>query len=191
MRVTAAFALLLAVGLAAAFVLTRDGSSGDDGGAVTLVGDSLNVGVEPYLRDALPGWTIEAHDRVGRATAEGVDVLRGLGARLAPVVVVSLGTNDPEGSEAAFRRLVDEAIAIAGTRCVVWATVVRGGVGRAGFDRVLQDARSAHPNLRLVDWTRMVGEDDSLLAADVVHATPDGYARRADEIARVVRGCSS
>lgn len=159
-------------------------------GAVTLVGDSLNVGVEPYLETALPGWTIDAHDEIGRATSAGVDVLRERGRALAPIVVVSLGTNDPEGSEAEFRRLVDKALAIAGsTRCVVWATLVRDGAERAGFDRVLRDAAAEHANLRVVDWAAMVANDRTLLAADEDHGTPAGYEQRASAIARAVRTC--
>ena len=191
MRVT--LALVLAVAITVAVVVVRrgdDGSSATSTGAVTLVGDSLNVGTEPYLAEALDGWRIDAHDRVGRATPEGVEELRALRRSLAPVVVVSLGTNDAEGSESDFRELVDEALAIAGPdRCVVWATVVRDGAERTGFDRVLQDASDAHPNVRLVDWASLVDDDPSLLADDRVHGTPDGYALRAEETARAVRAC--
>lgn len=190
MRLPFALVLAIAVG-AAALVLLRDDDDGTAhvAGSVTLVGDSLNVGIEPYLADALPGWRIDAHDRVGRATPEGVEELRRVES-LAPVVVVSLGTNDPEGSEAEFRRLLDEAIAIAGPgRCVVWATIVRDGARRTGFDDVLRDALSRHASLRLVDWADMVEHDRSLLAADAVHGTPEGYARRAAETARAVRSC--
>jgi hypothetical protein len=85
---------------------------------------------------------------------------------------------------------VDEALAIAGPdRCVVWATVVRDGEERTGFDRVLRDAGDAHPNLRLVEWASLVEDDPSLLTSDRVHGTPDGYARRAEETARAVRAC--
>ena len=123
-------------------------------------------------------------------TSEGVERLRALDGKLAPVVVVSLGTNDADGSETEFRELVDEAIEIVGPdRCLLWATIVRDGAGRTGFDLVLQEARSAHPNVRLVDWARMVAEDDSLLAADLVHGTPDGYRKRAEETARAARAC--
>jgi len=191
MRIT--LALVLAVAIAVAVVVVRrgdDGSSATSTGAVTLVGDSLNVGIEPYLPEELDGWRIDAHDQVGRATPEGVEELRALRRSLAPVVVVSLGTNDAEGSEAEFRALVDEALAIAGPdRCVVWATVVRDGEERTGFDRVLQDAVDAHPNLRLVEWASLVDDDPSLLAGDRVHGTPAGYARRAKETARAVRAC--
>jgi lysophospholipase L1-like esterase len=192
MRLTAALLLVIAAAVVVAFVAMRDESTAQETGAVTLVGDSLNVGTEPYLRDALPGWTIEAHDRVGRTTAEGIEELRRLGAELAPVVVVSLGTNDPDGSEAEFRELVDEAVELVGRdRCLVWATITRGGIGRTSFDLVLREARSAHPNVRLVEWALMVADDDALLAADSVHGTPEGYARRAEETAGVVRACPS
>lgn len=182
--------LAVAVGAAALAFRRDDGGASHDAGAVTLVGDSLNVGIEPYLAGALPRWRIDAHDRVGRATPDGIAELHRLAGDLAPVVVVSLGTNDPDGSEPEFRRLVAEAIAIAGPdRCLVWATIVRDGASRSGFDEVLRNARSEHRNLRLVDWAGMVDRDRSLLAADMVHGTPDGYARRAEETARAVRAC--
>jgi hypothetical protein len=192
MRIALALALVIAAGTAAVvLVAARDEPTAAGAGAVTLVGDSLNVGLEPYLRDALAGWSVDAHDRVGRATPEGVEELRALGANLAPVVVVSLGTNDPDGSEEEFRALVADAMAIAGPRrCVLWATIVREGTPREGFNRVLRDAASEHSNLELVDWAAMVARDPGLLASDAVHGTPDGYARRAEETARASRDCT-
>jgi lysophospholipase L1-like esterase len=191
MRIT--LALVLAVSIAVAVFFARheaDESSATTTGAVTLVGDSLNVGIEPYLEEALPGWRVDTHDQVGRATREGVDELRARRNSLAPIVVVSLGTNDAEGSEDEFRALVDQAIDIVGPdRCLVWATIARDGEERQAFDNVLRSASEAHPNLHLVDWASMVADDSSLLAADRVHGTPEGYARRAEETARAIRAC--
>lgn len=185
--------ILLAVAIAVAvYAVARpdDDTRSREAGAATLVGDSLNVGIEPYLAKELPGWRVDPHDRVGRATVEGVDELRALRRALAPVVVVSLGTNDAEGSEQPFRTLVDDAIAVVGpNRCLIWATVVRDGAERIGFDRVLRAASAAHQNVRLVDWASLVSDDPSLLAGDRVHGTPDGYARRAAETARAIRAC--
>jgi hypothetical protein len=193
MRRLLVLTLLLAAAVAVAIAAVRRSDDGTDAratGAVTLVGDSLNVGIEPYLADELPGWRLDAHDRVGRPTQEGIAELRQLGGALAPVVVVSLGTNDPAGSEPEFRTLVDEALAIVGPRrCLVWATIVRDGSGRTGFDRVLRDARDDNANVRLVEWTRLVEGDPTLLAGDAVHGTPEGYARRAAETARAVHSC--
>ena len=190
MRLSLALVLAVAVAVAAFAVARADDDPAAATGAVTLVGDSLNVGIEPFLGEALSGWAIDAHDRVGRTTREGVERLRELGDSLAPVVVVSLGTNDPEGSEDEFRRLVDEAIGIVGPdRCLLWATIVRDGGGRAPFDMVLDDARAVNANVRLVEWASMVAEDETLLAGDGVHGTPEGYRRRGEQTARAVRAC--
>lgn len=188
-----ALTIVLAVAIVTAVYAARrsgDEPGTEDRGAVTLVGDSLSVGTEPYLRDALRGWTIDAHDRVGRATEEGVAVLRERRGALASVVVVSLGTNDPEGSEARFAELVDDTVRLVGLeRCLVWATIVRDGTPRADFNRVLERARSDHRNVRLVEWADLVEADPRVLAADLVHGTPEGYARRAEITARAVRDC--
>jgi lysophospholipase L1-like esterase len=190
MRLSLAIVLAVAVAVAVYAVKRPDGSPAHATGSATLVGDSLNVGIEPYLDDELPGWRVDAHDRVGRATQEGIDELRSLGGGLAPVVVVSLGTNDSDGSEQEFRKLVNQAVAIVGPRrCLVWATVVRDGTPRTGFNQVLEDARSEHPNVRLVEWAALVGDDGELLAGDLVHGTPEGYARRAEDTARAIRDC--
>ncbi len=160
-------------------------------GALTLVGDSLNVGIEPYLREALPGSRIEAFDVVGRGTSDGIEELRRLSGTLAPVLVVSLGTNDAEGTESRFRGLVEEALELAGEdTCVVWATIVRDGTARTGFNEVLFAAQGRHANLRLVDWAALVEDDPTMLAPDLIHGTPVGYARRAGETARVASACS-
>ena len=111
MRPLLSLLVLAAVGVAVVLLVTgeEDEAAADATGALTLVGDSLNVGTAPWLRDELPRWDIGAHDRVGRTTAEGVDVLRQREGSLAPVVVVSLGTNDADGTEE-FRALVEEAV---------------------------------------------------------------------------------
>jgi lysophospholipase L1-like esterase len=191
MRLTLALVIAVAIATAVYATARPDDTSAPDVGAVTLVGDSLNVGIEPSLQKELRGWTVDAHDVVGRSTVDGVDELRRLRGSLAPVVVVSLGTNDPEGSDRAFAALVDEAIAIVGPRrCLVWATIVREGVARAAFNRVLERARSAHANVRLVEWAHAVGDDRTLLADDLVHGSTEGYARRAEETADAVRACA-
>lgn len=190
MRLSLVIVLALAIAAAVYAVKRPDDSPAQAAGSATLVGDSLNVGIEPYLGHELPGWRVDAHDRVGRATQEGIDELGSLGGGLAPVVVVSLGTNDSDGSEPEFRELVNEAVAIVGPRrCLVWATVVRDGAPRTGFNQVLEDARSEHPNVRLVEWAALVGDDGELLAGDRVHGTPEGYVRRAEETARAIRDC--
>jgi hypothetical protein len=159
-------------------------------GTLTLVGDSLNVGVEPFLRAQLPGWTIHADDEVGRPTAAGVDHLRVAGTTVAPYVVVSLGTNDPSDAVAAFRASVGEVLALAGPdRCVVWPTIHRDGNAYDGFAAVLRDAADRNRNLRLVDWAALVDAHPDWLAADGIHGSPLGYRERARAIVEQLRLC--
>jgi hypothetical protein len=175
---------------AAAFAsLSLAGCGGDSAvGTLTTVGDSLNVGAQPYLDEELGGWSIDHHDQNGRRTQEGLDELDSLGRDVGQVLVVSLGTNDFDGDPVTFRRRVEEVVARAGPRrCVVWATIWLGGPHP--FNDVLRGSAALHPNLQLVDWAAMVEREPELLAADGVHATPDGYARRAEETARIARSC--
>lgn len=181
-------ALLLGAG---AYLLLRDEvGAAPTSGRVGLVGDSLNVGIEPYLGDFLPGWELEADDVVGRSTAAGLEALERAGSGLAPRVVVSLGTNDAASDADGFASRVARAMGLAGPRrCVVWATIHRDGDAYESFNDVLRAEARARSNLVLVDWARMVADDPALLAADGVHGTENGYAARAEAVADAVRSC--
>ena len=135
---------------------------------------------------------IDAHDRRrprdrgGRRGAPAAS-----GAALAPVVVVSLGTNDADGSEAEFRALVDDALAHRRRRAA--ASSGRRSSGTASrataFNDVLGEARvDASAASASSTGRRSSSRTRALLADDLVHGTPDGYARRAPRTtARVVR----
>lgn len=180
---------VVAVGVAVVLVARRaDRERSLAPSAVTLVGDSLNLGVEPYLRERLRGWSFQADDEVGIPTEEGVRRLRSAGSGLAPFVVVSLGTNDPASDDDAFRAGVREALRIVGPRrCIVWATVHREG--HDGFDAVLRDEAGRNHNLRLVDWSTMIRDHPDWLASDGIHGSPDGYRARAGAVVEALRSC--
>ena len=72
------------------------------------------------------------------------------------MLVVSLGTNDPQDDPAGFRRVVQAVLREAGPRrCVVWSTIWLGGPGETLND-VLRAAAAAHGNLELADWAGLV-----------------------------------
>lgn len=160
-------------------------------GTAALIGDSLNVGVEPYLPGALPGFDLVVDDRVGRRTAEGIAEIEQGRARLAPYVVVSLGTNDDPSDVAAFRVAVGRLLALIGAdRCVVWATIWRDGAPSDALNGVLRDAAAGNRRMRLVEWAAMVQDHPGWLAADGLHGSPTGYRARARATARAVRDCA-
>jgi hypothetical protein len=188
--------LALLAGLAAivgiAVLVARDGeeAGGRTPGAVALVGDSLNVGIEPYLAGELPRWRIRNLNRVGRTTEEGLAVLEEERGSLPRHVVISLGTNDPSDATGAFRAAVRRAAVLAGaSRCLLWVTIHRDG--HEGFNDVLREEADRLPALRLVDWEALVDAHPGWLAPDGVHGTPDGYEARAAAVAEALERCGT
>lgn len=185
-----AFFSLAVVAAGVAVYVLRGGDSAPrvSAGAVSLVGDSLNVGIERYLPDELTGWRIQNHNEVGRATWQGVELVREQRERLARRLVVSLGTNDPAGDASGFATNVREVLAAAGPdRCVVWVTIHREG--HAAFNDALRREAEQRRNLFLVDWAAMVRDHPEWLAGDGIHATEAGYAKRAAAVAQAVEAC--
>ena len=194
MRSSLFFATLLVVVAVGALVFVRNpfhASPTVSRGTVTLVGDSLNVGIEPYVADALPGWKMVANDQVGRVTPQGIAELEAGRPTLSNYVVVSLGTNDPPSEVAAFRRDVARVLALVGpNRCVVWATIWRDERPDDAFNDVLRDAAKANRRVTLVEWAEMVEQNPDLLAPDRLHGNEDGYRERARKVAAAVKGCA-
>ncbi len=197
MRTGTFLVLLLALALAVAVVAlvaarpaSRAPAQPPPASSVLLVGDSLNVGVEPYLRELLAGWKVEADDEVGRQTATGLERLRAHASSLPPYVVVSLGTNDPDLPGEGFRAAVREALALAGPRrCVVWAALYRADGADEHLNAVLREEARRAATLRVVDWDEIVGADERALAPDGLHGSPAGYRERARATVAALRAC--
>jgi len=194
MRSTFFFAALLVAVAVVALLVARnrdESATAVARGTVTLVGDSLNVGVERHLSAALPGWKLVANDRVGRSTPEGIAELEAGRPILSSHVVISLGTNDPPGAVAAFRADVARLLELIGpNRCVIWATIWRDGAPSDAFNAVLRDAADANHRVRLVEWAAMVQAHPDWLAADGLHGNETGYRERARAVAEAAKGCA-
>jgi lysophospholipase L1-like esterase len=156
-------------------------------------GDSLSVGTQLYLRQALPGWRIRASVDISRHASEGPGILRRYGRRLPRVIVMSLGTNDDPRAVGVFRAAIRRTMRIAGRRrCVVWANIVRPPVAGAGYGAL--NAALAHEarrrrNLHVFQWARMARANRHWFGPDRVHPSGVGYRARARVIAEVVRRC--
>ena len=161
---------------------------------MVLVGDSLAVGIQSPLTNALSGWSLSTNARVGRPLAEGMGVVRGMSER-PPVLAISLFTNDSPEAISTLRSAVQETIdRQAGHGCVVWATIVRPAVGGVTYDRAnqaLAALAAANPGvMRLVPWAQEVAAHPEWLGSDGVHATPAGYSARAQMYAEAARSCA-
>jgi lysophospholipase L1-like esterase len=190
--------LILAVGVVVAVALViRDRRHAQQAtalprSAVSMVGDSLNLGTEAPLREALRQWRFRTDDVVGRDTATGIERLRAEEPSLAPYVVISLGTNDPSSSVDSFRADVAAVLSIAGPRrCVIWATIHRDGHAYDAFNDVLRAAAARNRNVRVVEWSAMIDKQPKWLAFDGIHGNPDGYAARAAAVVAAMRSCNA
>ena len=154
-------------------------------GAVTLVGDSLNVGIEPYLREELDGWTVDAHDRVGRSTAGGcrrcsgelaVEPRAGRGRQPRDERRRRLRGDVPTRSSPRRSRSSGRAAASSGRRSCGTA------MPRIGFNRALVRARRREPRMSASSTGRRSSRrTDSLLASDASTGHPRATRARAAE----------
>ena len=159
---------------------------GDD---VLVIGDSLGVGMEPYLAPELDGYEIRTDAVIGRGSAAGVDVLA---ANLTPddeVIVFALGSNDDPAQAQALADSLEAANELAAGRCLVVATLevsALTGVSERPLNVVIRSFAAASSNVRLVDWQRAVSPDQ---LTDGGHATAEGYELRAALFADAIESC--
>lgn len=160
--------------------------------SVLVVGDSLVVGTAPYLRSRL-GEAVTYDGRIGRPSPEAVGVLRSKfsGQR---VVVFDAGVNDDPAQPSRLSRDLAAARSIAGSRCLVVATMSRPpyrGVSVDGLNRAVRSFASSSPNVQLVDWRGAALANPRLINPDGVHPTAAGYRLRAGLFAAAIRSCGS
>ena len=144
-----------------------------------VVGDSLEVGTEPYLRQELGGTELDVDAKTSRPSSDGVAVLQGA---LGPSTRWSCSTSAPTTTRpipTGSRRTCGAAAEIAGDRCLVFATINRpplAGVSDAGLNQAVDEVATA-TGAQIADW-RSAASEPGMLQADGVHATASGYARR-------------
>jgi len=201
---------MLAVVLAAAVVLVAVGGVvwfKRSPGPVVFVGDSITDQARPLIESrfgvdddrlkAVPGKTID----------DMMDAARGLAATSPPQAVIDLGTNDvlanepAEPSGAALTQMVE---LFPSARCVHLVTInehmlspTYGNVGAtaAALDQQMQSIAQSHPNVRIIDWDKVVldydaaGDPNGPITIDTVHPSALGQQMLVDAMQRSVDGC--
>jgi hypothetical protein len=154
-----------------------------------VIGDSLAVGIKPYLPSLLPGWSVSVDARIGRPLAEGMSRLSATSAPSAQTVYAfSLGTNDDPSAVSALAGAVQRSTS---RGCVVWATIARppyNGVSYAAMNSRLKSLASSG-RVMIVPWAEQAAAHPEWMAGDGVHATPAGYRQRAQMYANAVKQC--
>lgn len=163
-----------------------------DPAQVLIVGDSLAVGMRPFLGELITDRQVTFDVRNGWTTPQGMEALRLDLEQYAPqTIVISLGTNDGSDAKVFADRIRRILRALPPYACVVWPAIIRPkrkGEYR-GLNRVLRDEARRDRRLTVIDWDRMVKKGQVTLR-DGLHPNEDGYRWRAWVTAGAVRrGC--
>jgi lysophospholipase L1-like esterase len=156
---------------------------------VLVVGDSLAVGMKPFLGPMLPDTDITWDSRSGRTTPTGLDRLRAHLRRQRPtVVIVSLGTNDGSSPVRFASRLARALAAIPQDACILWSSIDRPA--RKGpfktLNKVLWAASRSDPRLHVVDWHGAIVRGRVALP-DGLHPDVAGYETRSRMFAAAMK----
>jgi lysophospholipase L1-like esterase len=156
--------------------------------SVLVVGDSLAVGLRPYLQQQL-GTDVAWDAKSGRTTPQGLVALRAALKVVQPsTVVVSLGTNDGS-SPVRFQDRINRMLsAIGSKRCIVWANIYRPARKGpyAALNTVLDAEAARVSRLHLVDWLSAV-KGRAVTLPDGLHPNTQGFEYRSKLIADAVK----
>lgn len=183
MRIAGILALVLTGALALACPAARAAN-----GSVLVLGDSLAVGMRPFLGPMLGDREVIWDARTGRTTPQGLARLRADLPQVTPTtVVVSLGTNDgsdPGRFASRMRRLL---FALPPTACVVWPAIYRPP--RKGpydaLNRVLRRQARRDPRFVVPRWDVVVLRGEVRLP-DGLHPDEFGFLHRSRIVASAI-----
>lgn len=159
---------------------------------VLVVGDSLAVGMRPWIGTAIEARPVRYSVRGGIGTPVGVKRLReALEVSLPTTVVLSLGTNDGPDPLRFNQRVQRILELVPADACVVWPSIHRAK--RKGpfrqLNRVLRDIASRDRRITIIPWDRMIDRGTARLP-DGVHPDDAGYQLLGAKVSQAVRkGC--
>jgi GDSL-like lipase/acylhydrolase family protein len=155
---------------------------------VLVVGDSLAVGMRPFLGSMLPDREVVWDARTGRTTPQGLARLRADLPQVTPTtVVVSLGTNDGSDPGRFANRMRRLLLALPPTACVVWPAIYRPP--RKGpyeaLNRVLRRQARSDPRFVVPRWDVAVLRGEVQLP-DGLHPDEFGFRHRSRIVASAI-----
>lgn len=156
--------------------------------SVGVVGDSLMVGVEPYLPTDLAAvgcGHVFTDALTGRLTGQGAAVLEAADLSGVDLLVIGLGTNDWQDPER-LGALVDRVMAAADGRRVVWVNVGGWLENKEDLNLALFGGSVRWDDLWVLDWDAWISTRPHLVGSDGIHLTRQGYVERSQVIARFI-----
>lgn len=149
---------------------------------VTMIGDSLGIGVEPYLKKLLP--KLDNHSKVSRQFHHAKAVVQELlqKRRLATTVIIQLGTNGMV-KESDMRELIE---LIGSDRKIVFVNCQVPRSWCEGDNKTFAKVVPDYPNTIIADWYSASLDKKNYFAKDGVHPTKTGATVLAKVIADAV-----
>jgi len=146
-----------------------DASAGS-GADITVIGDSIILGVAPYLEERLPGIRVDGEK--GRQLYDAPELIEEMRKEgtLGSKVVIELGTNGTFSAKQ-LNRLLDslgqaERVVLINTRVPrKWQNNVNAALKKAAEER---------ENVELIDWYAASKNHDDYFYPDGVHLKPEG-----------------
>ena len=144
---------------------------------ITIIGDSLTLGSEKYIRQQIPDAVIDA--KVGRKFQEAMPVIKELESKglLGKIVVIALGTNGLFTVEDGLQ-VIDYLTAR--QRKVIFVNVKVPRYWESQVNQNYQILKQLRPNIEVIDWnylsTVLCSRPDigACFRQDGYHLTPVG-----------------
>ncbi|QDS34128.1 hypothetical protein [Brevibacillus brevis] len=141
-----------------------------DGEGITVIGDSVIMGVEPYLKEKLPKITVDG--KVGRQMSHAMEVVNELEkqGKLGDYIIIELGTNGTFKQDH-LRNLLT-SLSDAEKVLVVTTRVPKGW--QDTVNSTIKEVVSEFSNEKVVDWYAASEGKGDYFYKDGVHLKPDG-----------------
>ncbi len=156
-----------------------DAISGDDRAVATLrQGVDLDLEVEPCRRvdqESCPG-------PAGLRPPNVVQLVKTLGSRLGPNVVVAVGYNDFEDQYAANLETALDALRAAGVKRVLWLTLRAAHHPYLNMNDDITAAARQHPEMSVIDWNVYSRSHTDWFQPDGLHLLAPGAEAMAELI---------
>ncbi|MCL1981563.1 MAG: acetyltransferase, partial [Clostridiales bacterium] len=137
---------------------------------ITVIGDSLMVGVKPYLEALVPGITVDA--KKSRQMRQAQDLILDMkkAGNLKSTVVIELGTNGPFTEN----QLIDVLDSLENVEKVIFINARVPRHWETAVNETLEKVLAPYRNAVLIDWYSESSGHDEYFYDDGVHLRPVG-----------------
>ncbi|GAB6461216.1 hypothetical protein bcgnr5390_61310 [Bacillus luti] len=137
---------------------------------ITAIGDSIMVGVTPYLKKAFPDITIDAV--IGRQMSQGLGSLEAFKTQgtLGNCILIGLGTNGDFKKE----QLVSMIQSLGAEQKVILINTKVPRPWESTVNQKLNEIATTSPNVTLIDWYTASADHKEYFVSDGIHLSKTG-----------------